>query len=346
MCRRPSLRILPFSVFAVSVLAVPAGSVHAGGNWLDLAAAFEQKQDDDKSGNTDAVVRPSPPGSAMVPLLGVPWADVVTVAANLDGGYRNTQFYSLGHNSTLFQWDARIELWLPPFRSEFSYGPYVRLAGVTSNRTEVWENAWLARPGVGIQVYPFSTEPFRQPGNVIGWLLGPTRLFAEYNHLHYWGGQPWWRPDRHVRAGAEYWREDGVNKVDKPLWTEIWWGLTWQRVDEWNVHVDNVIFGASARVGARIPNAGILSMFSPYLLAESSLTENREYWWENRMLVGGGIRFAPHINKPRECLTRFVVFVEAVAIGAYYRHSAPSWASVPDYDIRAGISISIGEWFK
>jgi hypothetical protein len=107
--------------------------------------------------------------------------------------------------------------------------------------------------------------------------------------------------------------------------------------------VDNVIFGASARVGARIPNASILSMFSPYLVAESSLTESRESWWENRLLLGGGIRFAPHL-KEHKWLSRVVLFAEYVAVADYYRQSAPS--SVPDYDFRVGISISIGEWFS
>jgi len=279
----------------------------------------------------------------IVPGLGVPLSDLLTVAANFDGSYRNTQFYRLGHNSVFFQWDARAELWLPPFRSNFSWGPYFRLAGITSNRTVVWENAWLARPGVGIQAYPFSFKMFQKPEDWIGKVLSPTRFFAEYNHLHYWGGQPWWRPDRHVRAGAEYWKEINTNNTDKRYWTEVWWGLTWQSIDEWNIPVNNVIFGASGRFGLRTPKAGILSMISPYFVMESSLTENEKSWWENRMLMGGGVRFSPPINCLRKWMSRFAVFAETVAPVAYYRYSDPSY--VPEYDIRAGISISIGEWF-
>ena len=270
--------------------------------------------------------------------------DWLTVAANLEGAYRNTQFHRLGHNSTFFLWDSRVEFWLPPFRHDFSWGPYIRLAGITSTTTETWENGWQARPGFGIQAYPFSLKPFRDPDSILGEVLGPVRVYYEYNCLHYWGGHERWRPDRHIRAGADYWKEMNANNTEKAWWAEIWSGLSWQRVDEWNEHVRNVTFGSAARLGVRKPNAGILSMFTPYVVAESSLTENTDFWWENRLLLGGGIRFAPHRKHLPKWITRLVVFAECLGAACYYRHGAPS--STPDYDFRVGINISIGEWFK
>lgn len=307
--------------------------------WASVKAANARANEQDQE--YGLATRPQAGMPAEKPRLGLD--DFLTFSANFDAGYRKTQFFDDDHRSLLFQWDGRAELWLPPFRKQFAWGPYLRLAGITSDTTEVWENNWSARPGFGIQAYPFSLKPFREPDNLVGRILGPTRLFYEYNCVHYRGGEPWWRPDRLIRAGAEYWRERSVNNTDKPVWHEAWWGLTWQETDEWNQDVRNVIFGASARVGARIPKAGILSMFSPYLVAESSLTENRESWWENRLLLGGGIRFAPRL-KDRKWLSRVVLFAEYVAVADYYRQSAPS--SVPDYDFRVGISISIGEWFS
>jgi hypothetical protein len=82
------------------------------------------------------------------------------------------------------------------------------------------------------------------------------------------------------------------------------------------------------------------------LAAESSLTDNRAYYWENKLVVGGGVRFAPSFQcLPREWrwLNRFVVYAEYLHTAAYYRQSAPS--SVPDHDVRIGISTAIGEWF-
>lgn len=268
------------------------------------------------------------------------------ISVNLDYAYRNTNFYKSGHNTTLFQGDSRVEFWMPPGRDRFSWGPYIRFAGLTSNRSYAWENAWLSQPGFGFNAYPFSSPEFKQKDNTTGRIFGPLRLFAEYNRLDYWGSENIWRPKEQVRAGADYWKQVHVNDVTKPRWTEIWTGLIWQSANEFDKDYDTLTFGNSLRVGFRKPNSGILSMFTPYLAMESSLSENREYYWDNRLLLGGGIRFAPPLEfLPREWhIPRFVVYAEYLCAAAYYRDSAPS--SVPDYDFRIGISVSIGEWYK
>ena len=46
--------------------------------------------------------------------------DWLTLSSNLDGGFRTTQFFEPDHNVALFQWDSRLELWLPPFRHGLS----------------------------------------------------------------------------------------------------------------------------------------------------------------------------------------------------------------------------------
>jgi len=48
-----------------------------------------------------------------------------TASADLDGGYRETQFFTRHYNTGVFQWDSRVELWLPPFRSKRRWGPYL-----------------------------------------------------------------------------------------------------------------------------------------------------------------------------------------------------------------------------
>src|SRR5580704_13667411 len=53
-----------------------------------------------------------------------------TFSSNLDGGYRRTQFYVPHYDTGLFQWDSRLEFWLPPFRDKFSWGPYMHVAGI------------------------------------------------------------------------------------------------------------------------------------------------------------------------------------------------------------------------
>lgn len=85
----------------------------------------------------------------------------LSISANLDYAYRNTNFYKSGHNTALFQGDSRLEFWMPPGRENFSWGPYVRFAGLTSNRSYAWENAWLSQPGFGFNAYPFSSPEFK-----------------------------------------------------------------------------------------------------------------------------------------------------------------------------------------
>lgn len=270
----------------------------------------------------------------------------LTVSANLDYAYRNTNFFRSGHNTALFQGDSRVEFWIPPGRENFSWGPYVRFAGLTSDHSQAWENAWLAQPGFGFHLFPFSSADFKAKNAKAAKILGPIRLFGEYNQLDYWGSENIWRPNQQTRVGVDYWKQRYVNDLTNPTWSEIWTGLIWQSANEFDKDYNTLIFGNAVRLGLRKPNAGILSMLTPYLALESSLTENREYYWENRLLLGGGIRFAPPLKflPPEWQINRLVVYAEYLDAAAYYRGSAPS--SVPDDDFRIGISLSIGEWFR
>ena len=64
---------------------------------------------------------------AAQPVQGIGVSDKLTFAANIDeAGYGLTDFFLPHYNTGIFVWDSRAELWLPPFRSRFSWGPYVR----------------------------------------------------------------------------------------------------------------------------------------------------------------------------------------------------------------------------
>lgn len=271
----------------------------------------------------------------------------ISIAGYADLGYRTTNFYERDYDTTLFLGDSRIEFWMPPGRRHFSWGPYVRVAGIDGDRSEAWENAWLAGPGFGFHAFPFSQEQLRRQTGWLGGILGPLRLFAEYNRLDYWGDENRWRPDEQGRAGADYWHALYVNDTTRPLWAEIWSGLFWQSANEFDPHYNSVVFANALRGGIRVPDAGVLSLFTPYALLESSLTDNDAYYWENRLLAGFGIRVAPWLRqKPGRFnwLTRFVVYAEYLEVVDYYRTEAPS--SVPDHDFRVGISLAIGEWYR
>jgi hypothetical protein len=268
----------------------------------------------------------------------------LTISGNFDAGYRKTQFFENNHNAAVGQWDTRVELWLPPFREEFSYGPYLRFAGIAASRDPAWENALLAGPGAGLQAYPFSLPQFREQGSLVGKLFGPLRLFGEYNRLDFLGNGNSWRPDEQVRAGMEYWRASHVNSITNWWWNEMWSGLWWQSANEFDPHYNSLVFANAVRIGVRKPGAAILSYLTPYLAVESSLTDNNAYYWENKLSVGGGLRFTPVLSEMKsKWLNRLVIYAEYVHVATYYHTSAP--APIPDYDIRVGISFSFGEWY-
>jgi hypothetical protein len=273
----------------------------------------------------------------------------LTLSGNFDFDFQKTQFYARNQDAVVGDWDTRLELWLPPFRTNFSWGPYLRFAGIDSSKgaTSSWfDNAFLAEPGGGFQLYPFSLPYFRETNTTMGDIFGPLRLFGEYNCVDYWGAANTWRPTDQIRAGMDYWRARNVNDTDKPFWNEIWTGCYYQSANDFTDHYDTLVFANSARVGARVPGRGFLSMLSPYVVLESSFTGHPSYYWENRLLLGAGLRFTPPFqNMPdgMRWLNRVVLFAEYLNTATYY-YGSPS-ASVPHYDVQAGLSFSIGEWY-
>ncbi len=271
----------------------------------------------------------------------------VTFAGNYDVGYRETQLFEEHHDTAVGQWDIRANVWLPPFRNDFSWGVYLDVGGIGASQSEAWENGWLAGPGVGFQIYPFSRSRFRKRDSRVGNLLGPLRFFAESNRLDYWGAENRWRPHRQTRLGADYWRARHVNSTDVPWWIEIWGEFTWQSANEFDAHYDTAVFADSFRAGVRAPNAHFLSTLTPYVAVESTLTGKRQYYWENKLLAGGGIRFAPPLKRSiaeLRWMNRFAIFGEYVHVASYYGLQAP--ASVPNHDLRFGITFDLGDWYR
>jgi hypothetical protein len=90
---------------------------------------------------------------------GLGLGDHITVSSNLDGGYRKTQFFSPHYNTALLQWDSRIEIWLPPFRDKFSWGPYLHIAGIKGTQNDAWQNAWLTSLSTEFLAIPGTGQP-------------------------------------------------------------------------------------------------------------------------------------------------------------------------------------------
>lgn len=293
--------------------------------------------------------------------LGV--GDWLTVSSNLDGGYRRTQFFLPHYNTALLQWDSRVELWFPPFQKDHRWGPYIRAAGIAGSERNAWQNGWLGGPGFGLQLYPLTG------------FFGPVRMFGEYNLTHYWGedfpGQGTsFRPHHQVRVGFDYWKATNVNAPNHYWWAEVWNGLYWQSANEFTDRYNSVIFTNSMRAGVRKAQSGVISTLTPYIAVESSLSKYRHlglvgcslppdprnplnpcnFYWENRLLAGAGLRFAPSLGRldtaKKGWLSRFVIYGEYLNTPIYYGPTAPS--SFPRFDVRLGVSANIGNsnWYK
>ena len=271
------------------------------------------------------------------------------ISGNFDSHFSKTQFDANNHNAVVGQWDIRLGIEPPSWTNTLVIDPYIRFAGIAASKNPAWENGLLASPGYGLEIFPFSWSGFQQ-GEQTPWIiraLGPLRLYGEYNTQDYWGIENSWRPKHQIRVGAEYWQQRYANDTTSSWWTEFWAGGWWQSANEFDAHYDAWITAQSFRGGLRIPNAKVLSWFTPYVLAESSLTDHKSYYWENRLDLGGGLRIAPDL-KDLGCVGKFVnhfaIYAEYLHKTAYYGSSAP--ASIPNYDCRVGITFSIGSWYR
>ena len=283
-----------------------------------------------------------------------------TFAANFPGaGYRKTQFFDSHYNTGVVEWDSRAEFWFRPPRDGFSLGIYARLAGIAGSKSDAFQNGWTSYPGAGFQLYPFSFHRFKAAGSMTGKILGPLRLFTEYNRMHYWGQKNAWRPTKQTRAGAEYWKAIHVNDPSRRFWLENWNGAYWQSANEFTDQYKTLVLATSWRSGVRLTKRSVASLITPYAALQTSHSKydfagtqatcvlgagHCDFYWENKLLVGGGLRLAPRISENQHWLNRFVIYAEYLTTATYYGPSAPS--SVPRYDVLIGISGSVGQWYR
>jgi len=269
-------------------------------------------------------------------------ADWISFAANLEASRHDTQFFEPHHDANVGSWDSRLEIWLPPYREAGAYGPYIRFSGIKANKPDAWENVFLAAPGCGFQIFPFSFKSLKGEDQSFRF-LGPLRLYGEYNRQDYWGEENSWRPRFQKKAGADYWLDWHGNDYRYSWWAEIWGGIWWQSANEYDGHY-NTSFGAlNVRTGLRVPSAERLSWFTPYLVMDSTSSSKHTSYWENRFQLGGGLRIVPDLAKKEAALTRCFIFVENIRTCSYYHTQGPS--SIPRTDHRFGIGATIGSWF-
>jgi hypothetical protein len=269
----------------------------------------------------------------------------------VDESFHQTQFFVRNFDNNFFLFDTRLEL-LP--QNGLIWGPYGRFAGNisdhddSSNPNSGFENVLNAEPGGGMELFPFSVPAFNTGSLAgVGTILGPLRLFGEYNHVDYtiFGAQNDFRPNRQVRAGFDYFAAYNVNDVHHWWWLEPYASVIYQSTNEFTAGYNGTIFGTALRAGIRIPNKHFYSWFTPYLAEESSVTSHPGFAFENYCHLGAGVRIAPPLDDlPNELkwMNRFIIYGEYLDRVNNYRGEAPG---TPNYDWRIGIDIAFGQFF-
>ena len=279
--------------------------------------------------------------------------DWIDAAGNFDLSYHQTN-YLPSHNVGIGNWDSRIQFWLPfinkPNKKVWSL--YLRFAGVSSTSTFPSENGYLSAPGFGIQIYPFTlADNCKDNETCLKGILGPLRLFAEYNRMNYWGTENSWRPNNQGRLGADYWNNLHANNLESTWWAEIWQGLYWASANEFTPNYNTLNYGTSIRAGVRKASESHndispLSYLTPYAVLQNAVNTNN-YYWENKLTVGGGLRITPDLKQIQSLpfLNRLVIYAEYDYIANYWVKPAAS-LQAPNYDVVVGINFSFGNWFN
>ena len=181
--------------------------------------------------------------STYSPMTGLP--DWMSIAGYADFSYRTTQFFKPDYDTTFLQGDGRLEFWIPPGRETFSWGPYIRLAEqMVTARKPGRTPGWPCRePGSRLTR---SVWHRGERNDWFGGLLGPLRLFAEYN-------RPITRMTRTRATGQPASSRGRVlarnlrQRHDEASLGRNLVGLFWQSANEFDPHYNTVIFANALR---------------------------------------------------------------------------------------------------
>jgi len=257
-----------------------------------------------------------------------------------DASYMTTNYYEKGYNGIAALGENRL---FYPRVSEMLHlplpDPYFIcvVKGVKSidqeNRSEY---------GIGVEWRPFKF--CTASGNIFYENMKHTRFYVVYLKVHYFKYLPGWKyiPEDDFRAGIELYRECNIYNRNI-IWSEYWGDLSWRRT---NFLVDDYTsfrFSLVPKIGFKLFPDSFYSLM-PYFTGELTMSE-KEYPWENRLVLGAGLRFMPFrylSNWTSDFLRSMRFYIEAGKIVKYFRNSAEPES--PSENIRAGITYAINRW--
>ncbi|AEE54580.1 hypothetical protein [Haliscomenobacter hydrossis] len=193
---------------------------------------------------------------------------------------------------------------------------------------------WEDRLDMGIGL---EWRPFNKFGNLRFYTLYQWTEFLRYDPA--WS----WRPKSDYRIGTEFYKESHFLDYS-PFWSEMWADFSWRKTNFFIPDFNAWTFGFVPKFGLKAPAKNKFRVM-PYLTGELSLAGktvsiNTNYFWQNRILVGGGFRWMPFLFHANEFFganirrTRF--YAEALYVAKYLRGAAEQ--DIPDFDFRMGVT--------
>jgi hypothetical protein len=262
-----------------------------------------------------------------------------------DISYRSTNLLREGYDFLGGWGEARVAFrglcWMDPF---LGLAPYVRAPLAWSNHPDVArENTFIY--GVGIESGILKRLSSLSERSWTEWLRD-VRLYAEYMRLHYTGEKSdRWSPDYDWRVGAEVWKEFNIDPptahqparplCDK-LWGELWADCGYREtgflLDEYRSWCADAVLRAGYQERW---------YFMPYATARVKVSQWFPVYWENRAVLGVGLRLMPFTRSQSEWLRGLRFYAEYTSVAGYFRKEP---CGVPEEDTIVGLIFSYGWW--
>ena len=215
-------------------------------------------------------------------------------------------------------------------------GIYVSGVIAQSNCGKSWENNYVF--GVGIEKYVFEDIA------PVSGLPKNIRFYFEYLRIGYTGEKAGdWVPSYDVRVGLDVYKDYGIgrNKLNRLSWAEIWGNWGWQKTNFYIENYNSIVAGLNVKAGFRLPKNTPFSLM-PYGVADISWVGRHDFYWQNRGLIGVGLRIMPFAKAKSELLNRLKIFTEYFFTVQYFKDKPV--VDIPGYDFRVGVIYSLGFW--
>ncbi len=216
------------------------------------------------------------------------------------------------------------------------FGLYISGTLASSDKEKPWENNYVF--GLGIEKYLFyHTEKIPS-------IFKNLRIYAEYLKLGYIKEKAEeWVPDSDIRFGFDLYKDFGIGKgkTNETLWQEVWANVCWQKTNFFMDDYKSFTASYNYKIGLRLLKNFQFSLM-PYLLNEVSWTARHDFFWQNRALLGLGIRSMPFQKANFDLWNHLKIFTEYIRVVAYFKEKPP--INTPEYDFRVGMVFSIGFW--